>query len=104
MYNKRIEKQYESEVFINNIINNLLPGVIFKAIDIALKVNAEPLITRGEILKIIPRRTLEKAIVTGKLHKKRFGKKVYFSRLKFYEFIYQTPKIKRHDTKQRTPN
>jgi len=84
----------EKEIFFDEYAREFWSTIVFKAIDLALKINQNPLISRREALQIIPRRSLDRGVETGELKKLRHGKGVQFSRIEFHKYILSNPKLK----------
>jgi len=80
-------KYDEQSILIDEYSAEFWQKIIFDAISLALKINQNPLISRQEALKIIPRSALDKGVGVGKLKKIRHGLQVYFDRLQFNKYI-----------------
>jgi len=62
-------KYDEQSILIDEYSAEFWQKIIFDAISLALKINQNPLISRQEALKIIPRSALDKGVGVGKLKK-----------------------------------
>lgn len=77
----------EQSLLLDEYHKKFWQKVVFDIIDLALKINQNPLISRQEALTIIPRSSLDKGVKIGKLTKIRHGLRVYFDRLQFHKYI-----------------
>lgn len=58
----------------------------FDLMRMAIESSMNPLISRQQALRIIPRRSIDNAVKTGKLKPIKHGRYIFFDRICFYEF------------------